>query len=493
MIPHGLQPRNTHQFRHGRRSALFVALCLSLLTGPVVKAAEEERGFLFTEAPQAVENVEGSMAESAGTLVFHFILDGVDSTLSLPHRTTGSGYTEGTVVQLPFGRGWFFFGAGAGGLNLAWENTDGEEVLAQMSLSRLFGGQPYHLAIAWDFEEDLLRVWLNGVDQGDLLHARADTALRPAKWVETLKAGGELKHAGNTAARIGIARAKGFSRALSDEEVRSLAGLMELPPLRGEGRTIFHEPMRLDGVRKELVYETTFSGSETWIHERDLTDADGVRESRPPEGVWVLEGDAVERSLVADGVHFVSKAPEDGRNGAWVFWLNKELPDNFLIEYAFTPERSDRGLNILFFNARGSDGGSIFDLSQPTRHGWFRSYIVGEIDNYHISPWATDGTVLRRTANLRKNSGFRLLAAGNDRMARPGRETHLVRFAKMGARMELESDGILALRHEDDGLAYGPVHEGGIAGLRFMAHTGSATVHFFRIYRLTQVTPHETN
>lgn len=494
MIPDGPQHPDTPLNRHGRRNRLSALLCAGLVFTQAMNGAEAWEGFAFAEAPEPVEMQTGPLTGPAGTLSFHFVLDGIETTLALPHRAAGRGYTEGTLAQLPFGRAWLFFGAGGGGLNLAWENAAGENLLAQMSLSRLKGGQPYHLAIAWDFEKDLLRMWLNGVDQGDLLHSRAGSEIAPAALTETLKVGGELRYEGETAARIGIARAAGFDRALDDEEVRELADGISLPPLEGEGRTLFHEPMRLEGVQKELVYATDFCGAETWVHESDLIDASGARKEAPPEGVWILEGDAVERRTAPDGVHFVSGAPEDGRNGAWVFWLNRELPENYLIEYAFTPERSDRGLNILFFNARGRDGGSVFDLSQPTRHGWFRSYIVGDIDNYHVSPWATDGTVLRRTANLRKNSGFRLLAAGNDRMARPGRETHLVRLARMGNRIELESDGIVALRHEDDGSAYGPALTGGIAGLRFMAHTGSATVHYFRIYRITKVEPsHETN
>ncbi len=193
MIPYGPQLRGTPANQHGRRNRLPVLLCAGLLLTQPMNGAEERDGFFFTEAPEAVETRPGPPAGPAGTLSFQFVLDGIETTLELPHRAAGRGYTEGTLAELPFGRAWLFFGAGGGGLNLAWENAEGESLLAQMSLSRLKGSQPYHLAIAWDFEKDLLRMWLNGVDQGDLLHSRAGSNITPGALTDTLKVGGGLR------------------------------------------------------------------------------------------------------------------------------------------------------------------------------------------------------------------------------------------------------------------------------------------------------------
>lgn len=470
---------------HAPMPIMRAVFCMGLLSTLGFGSVESSGEFIFGEPVVARQMTEGP-AGLTGTLALYFMLDGVNTTLQLPHLEAGEGYTEGPLATLPFGRAWLFFGGGSGGINLAWENESGESLLAQLSLSHLKGGQIYQLAIAWDLKNGMLRMWLNGVEQGDLMHARAAVEMRPAQLIDTITLGGDLTFGGKVVARVGIAEAIAYDRILSEAEIQQHAARRPLKPLSGEARTLFREPMRTDGLQMKLVYETSFNGDELWQHERDLIDGEGLRVDLPKAGAWILEGDSIERQTTAQGVHFVSQSPDSVRDGAWVFWLNRELPENFLIEYAFTPERSDRGLNILFFNATGSGNSSIFDPSQPIRQARFRPYIVGTIDNYHISPWATDGTTPRRTANLRKNSGFRLLAAGNDRIYQPGSKTHLVRLKKVGRHIELESDGIVALRHEDEGNVYGPILTGGIAGLRFMAHTGSATVHFFRIYSLAE-------
>jgi hypothetical protein len=95
----------------------------------------------------------------------------------------------------------------------------------------------------------------------------------------------------------------------------------------------------------------------------------------------------------------------------------------------------------------------------------------------------------RRTANLRKNSGFHLLASGDDHLTgRAG--PHRVRLLKVGGAIRLETDGEMSLRFDDDGTTYGPILRDGIIGLREMAYTGEASYMQLRVWRVNRK-PHK--
>ena len=138
---------------------------------------------------------------------------------------------------------------------------------------------------------------------------------------------------------------------------------------------------------------------------------------------WQLEGGWTARLI--DGSLILDSKPsadeEHGSKDHLVFWLKKEIPADFLLEFKVRPVNKKRGLNIVFFNARGREGESIFNPSLKKRTGDFNHYIRGDIDCYHISYWAPG----RDFTNLRKNFGFHLVGSGEDNipLSDPDRST----------------------------------------------------------------------
>jgi hypothetical protein len=182
----------------------------------------------------------------------------------------------------------------------------------------------------------------------------------------------------------------------------------------------------------------------------------------------VLEGNG--RAWTADGSLHLANGT--GSEDHVVLWNTRTFPADLLLEFTMAPRNSSIGLNIVFFAARASDGGSIFAPGLPLRHGVFANYTNRAIDCYHTSYWATNpDRAPRRTANLRKNSGFHLLASGDDHIAGHA-GPHRVRLLKVGGAIRLETNGELALRFDDDGKTYGPTLRDGLIGLRQMAYTG---------------------
>jgi hypothetical protein len=170
-----------------------------------------------------------------------------------------------------------------------------------------------------------------------------------------------------------------------------------------------------------------------------------------------------------------------------VFWNTREFPADLLIEFGVSPADSNKGLNILFFAAKGCDGGSIFDPGQPMRNGDFKTYHSGAINCYHASYWAVDPAgEARGTAHLRKNQGFHLVAMGRDFIAGQGAGPHRVRILKLGHRITVEANGKIEVRWEDDGKTFGPVLKDGLIGLRQMSHTSECTYTHFRVWAVKE-------
>jgi len=186
---------------------------------------------------------------------------------------------------------------------------------------------------------------------------------------------------------------------------------------------------------------------------------------------WRLEGG--QRMTVAGGHLVLESDPTSSRSDPepnhLVCWLTREIPADFLLEFGVRPQDRRRGLNIVFFNARGLNGESIFAPSLHARNGLFPQYHSGDINNYHISYW-TGG---RGTSNLRKNRGFHLAAIGQERVENaPADRFQTIRVYKRGGMIRLTVDGRLALSYDDDGMTLGPVHtHSGWVGFRQMVHT----------------------
>lgn len=186
---------------------------------------------------------------------------------------------------------------------------------------------------------------------------------------------------------------------------------------------------------------------------------------------WRMEGG--KRMSVENG-KFVLESEDPGEkpkanDNHLVCWLTKEMPADFLLEFGVRPQNRKRGLNIVFFNARGAVGESVFAPGLRPRNGLFEQYHSGDLNNYHISYWAGD----RGTANVRKNAGFHLVSEGRDFIADGSPDAfQRVRVYKRGGSIRLMVDDRVSAAWEDDGKSLGPAwtHPGWI-GLRQMAHT----------------------
>jgi hypothetical protein len=246
--------------------------------------------------------------------------------------------------------------------------------------------------------------------------------------------------------------------------------VIEMPDTSDAGRGL-----DLSRLQLQLLYEADFTQPLKLVTETSLFSADGRRTPVPGDTDWVLEGKA---SAHTDGGRLV--LTNDA--GHLVLWNTRKFPADLLLEFAITPQHPNEGLNIVFFAARGRDGGGIFDASQPLRGGEFKTYHSGAIDCYHVSYWATDPNGQERgTSHIRKNRGFHLVAMGRDFIAGQGPGPHRVRLLKLGDEISVEVNGKIAVHWKDDGTALGPVLRDGLIGLRQMAHTGECSYSYFRV------------
>ncbi|MCC5847281.1 MAG: DUF1961 family protein [Verrucomicrobia bacterium] len=420
-----------------------------------------------------------------GSLLVEFSLPDISGTLrAMPEYTQG--YFGGPIFELPFvdARLWTSRSAGRtsrSGINFNVRTTEDTRKMQQLSLSRLDGDKRYQLIYTWDEEADTGSAFLQGVPQSDLGHWGADAPPMAVPAEGEGSVGGEMRAGAERVSSIHVHEWKLFDHIVTEAEARDMA--KDLPPLSGEGRTIYTRSLALEGLELQSVFETDFSQPLALTHEVDLLEED--RRVRLPESEWVLEGPHATAEIVEDGLRLRTAEPADRRDGHIVLWNTREMPADFLFEYEFTPKNDEKGLGIVFFNTRNPKGDTIFDLDLPPRFGRFREYIVGEIDSYHVSPWATDDTTPRRTANMRKNSGFMLVAVGNDLIGGSGAAPHTVRILKRGGHVQVESNGVLALEYHDDGVSHGPVHNHpGLIGLRFMAHGEEVVVHRMKVWAL---------
>lgn len=216
-----------------------------------------------------------------------------------------------------------------------------------------------------------------------------------------------------------------------------------------------------DVDRANPVYETSFD------HEAVLRD-------------WRLEGG--KRMSIAEGNLVLESQPTSDDRNHLVCWLTKEVPADFLLEFTVRPQDRKQGLNIVFFNARGLNGKSIFDPSLQKRNGIFKQYHSGDLNNYHVSYWAGD----RGFSNLRKNRGFHLVSSGKDYIVADNPNAfQTVHIYKRGENIRVMVDGLVAVAFDDDGKTFGPVHKhSGWIGLRQMGHTLRCEYGHLKIYGL---------
>ena len=160
-----------------------------------------------------------------------------------------------------------------------------------------------------------------------------------------------------------------------------------------------------------------------------------------------------------------------------VFWCPKTFPDSFIARWKMQNLDLNAGLLIVFFAAAGTGGEDIFDPGLPSRDGTFKQYTQGRLNSYHISYYANAAhNPNRGYANLRKNSGFKLLQQGSEGIPTASTLSHQITLVKQGPRMRLFIDERKVIDYSDDqtlvnGVKASPALSSGKIGFRQMQWT----------------------
>ncbi len=185
---------------------------------------------------------------------------------------------------------------------------------------------------------------------------------------------------------------------------------------------------------------------------------------------WVAEGPlsigshngALELSGSLDDEEF-------GDHAHWTFWCPEEFPDGIRISWEFLP-LAEPGLAMLFFSAVGHGGRDLFSPDLAPRTGYYPQYHSGDIDALHVSYFRHKYESERafRTCNLRKSSGFELVAQGADPLppTEDAVDFYRMEVAKDGPRVAFAINGLPLFEWSDPS---GQVLGGGRIGLRQMA------------------------
>ncbi|MEE2522216.1 DUF1961 family protein [Pseudarthrobacter sp. J75] len=195
-----------------------------------------------------------------------------------------------------------------------------------------------------------------------------------------------------------------------------------------------------------------------------------------PEDIrgWVAEGPvAASIDKTADGSALELRGTlddaEHGDHAHWTLWCPTAFPDHIRIRWEFRP-LEEPGLAMLFFAANGQDGKDLFSPGLAQRTGYYPQYHSGDIDALHVSYLRHKYEQERafRTCNLRKSSGFELVAQGADPLP-PAADAvgfYGMEVVKDGPRVSFSINGLQLFNWEDTS---GKVLGAGYLGFRQMA------------------------
>lgn len=345
----------------------------------------------------------------------------------------------------------------------------------------------YRCTLAWNAPRGDLDLYLNGCSQEEIrLLRRRPTWPAPSFPQGHLELGGTLNAGEADEVRLAIGEVHLWTRCLSAQEIRHRLHASPDFDLVGEGRWDYPGSLAVDPGRLSLLYEADFTGPLSVVHEDALFQND-QRVKEPAGYEWVLEGPGVAQAR--DGICTVAST-EASRLSHLVLWNTRCFPDNILIEFEMNVEDTTRGLTILFFATRNLQGGSPFAPGMEKRGGIFTRYHSGQLNGYHVSYWACNVQaeigIPRRTANLRKNRGFRMVSVGVDRIGAAEPSFHRVRLLKQGPRVILETRGQLALIYTDsDPPSQSPTWTDGWIGLRQMGSSEKVAYRQLRVWKLS--------
>lgn len=187
---------------------------------------------------------------------------------------------------------------------------------------------------------------------------------------------------------------------------------------------------------------------------------------------FTLEGDAAVTFPLGRMRMENVRDPAEGQAANFVHWCPQIFPDNIAVSWDFWPVR-EPGLCILFFAARGRDGGDIVGPGIAPRTGEYKQYHHGDIDALHVSYFRRKAQSERafQTCNLRKSYGFHLVCQGADPLpsTQDAMGPYRIIVIKRGPVVEFLIRDLVIFRWTDDGTNYGPVLGGGRIGFRQMA------------------------
>jgi hypothetical protein len=185
---------------------------------------------------------------------------------------------------------------------------------------------------------------------------------------------------------------------------------------------------------------------------------------------WVAEGPL---SLAShEGALELSGSLDDeefGDHAHWTFWCPVEFPDAIRISWEFLP-LAEPGLAMVFFAATGHGGLDLFSPELAPRTGYYPQYHSGDIDALHVSYFRHKHESERafRTCNLRKSSGFELVAQGADPLppTEDAQDFYRMEVVKDGPRVAFSINGLPLFEWADPS---SDVLGGGRIGFRQMA------------------------
>ncbi|TNJ46030.1 DUF1961 family protein [Tamlana fucoidanivorans] len=160
--------------------------------------------------------------------------------------------------------------------------------------------------------------------------------------------------------------------------------------------------------------------------------------------------------------------------GPVVLWNKTKTPENYEITFNFK-SLSPHSLHMIIFSALGLNGESIFSSDLAKRNGTAPKYTKGDISNYRISYFAP----IRKTANLRKSPGRKMLDSGIDFASQSPKELHRIRVQKWKNNIVFTINDKQVLNYSDDEKALGA----GYFGLRLMV-PAIGTYDNFNLYEL---------
>ena len=255
----------------------------------------------------------------------------------------------------------------------------------------------------------------------------------------------------------------------------------------------------LDLAKYELrpVYENNFSQPDKIAREEDFIEqsSDGTlrRKGKPAsDAEWIAEGwggaEIRDGKLrVAPSTFDASGHPEPagpGQRAHMVVWNQRVFPADFLLEFEMSPCGSTNGLAIVLFCAAGKNGEDLFDLSLPPRRADYQAYHSGAIANYTDSYWSRNTEAESVSNRLRKNPGFKEVAAGQSLTTGPADATHRIRILKCGARIEAEVNGKVLFQWDDPDKPHGV----GRIGLRSMEGVKMVAYDDFKVWQVESKT-----